>query len=124
MTCIRLRDNALFVLAVLAGATILYLMRFAGMAYAATDPPTVIVGADPTAIAAWIGAIAGGLSLILTIAFQILKVVAPRTKTTVDDEIRDAIGEILDHVRGAALSKTTVVVAQPTTVSGTIEGAS
>lgn len=75
-------------------------------------PIQVQAGIDPTAVVAWIGAISGGLSLLLTIAFQVLKVVAPLTKTPIDDEVRDAIGEILDHVRSAALGTTSVVVAQ------------
>ena len=79
----------------------------------AADPSIspVIAGVDPTAVAAWIGAISGGVALILTIAFQALKVIAPHTKTPIDDEIRDGIGEILDHLRGQ--STTTVVVAPP-----------
>jgi len=69
---------------------------------------------DPSAVVvAWFGAISGGLSLMLMLAFQILKIVAPRTETKVDDKWRDAIGEILEAVRGGALGKTTVVVQQP-----------
>jgi len=76
-----------------------------------TAQPTASVA--PTDVAAWIGAISGGLALLLTVAFQFLKVIAPRTETKIDDDLRDAIGEILDHVRGATLKTTTVVVAQP-----------
>jgi hypothetical protein len=76
----------------------------------APAPIIVARGIDPNAIVAWIGAITGGLSLLLVIAFRVLQVVAPLTPTKIDDELRDMFGEILDHLRGQA---TTVVVSRP-----------
>lgn len=84
----------------------------------AEAPLQVPAGVDPTAVAAWVGAISGVLALVvvvLTIVYGILKIVAPWTPTKIDDEVRDGVGEILAHLRGqaaAASSPTTVVVAQ------------
>ncbi len=75
------------------------------VASAAADPTTVIV--------AWVGAILGTVSLLLTIVFQALKIIAPLTKTRIDDEIRDGIGEILDHVRSQRASATVLVARAP-----------
>lgn len=92
-----------------AGATAALAIFAAACAHAADAPPVLVAPVDPTTtVVAWVGAILGGLSMLLTIAFQVLKVIAPLTKTPIDDEIRDGIGEILDHVRGQ--SSSTVVV--------------
>lgn len=53
---------------------------------------------DPTFLIALAGAILGAASIVL-------HVVAPRTKNTVDDRLRDDIDEVLVFVRGGAVAK-------------------
>lgn len=69
---------------------------------------TATTGVDWTFILAVAGVVLGGLSAVL-------HVIAPRTKNTVDDKIRDDIDEVLAFVRGIpAGSKLQVVPSSAT----------
>ena len=95
----RIASIVLSLVGVLCVAYSLELVGCIASAHASPAEQVPVASVDPTAIAAWIGAITGGLALVLTIALQVLRVVAPLTKTPIDDEIRDGIAEILTHVR-------------------------
>ncbi len=60
---------------------------------------------DTTFLVALAGAVLGALSLVL-------HVVAPRTKTTLDDTLRDDIDEVLAFIRGQQLIKATTPAAK------------
>jgi hypothetical protein len=105
-----------FIIFVLLGAVGVTagLALFAACAHAAVPaeqaPPQ---GIDATTVAAWTGA----LLSVAGILYAVLRIIAPRTKTLVDDEVRDILAELLTHARTQAAqgpaATTTVVVAQP-----------
>lgn len=77
---------------------------------AAADPPT-----DPIAV---IGALLGGLALLIAGGHAIAALIAPRTKNTVDDKVRDVLAEVLAVIRGLPIPvPTTSRPAVPSTVN-------
>lgn len=118
-----IRKIAMFVLGSIAVATALHAFLWMGRAHAdtAAPPPTStlqpvpnpivsarVMSPDPASPAdpgipwqAWILvglAALGGVEMLLRGARTLLGVIAPHTKTTVDDELRDLVGRMDDFV--------------------------
>lgn len=69
------------------------------VAVAPAVTPVVIAAATSDTLAI-IGIVLGGIALLLTGAERILAVIAPRTKTTIDDTALSEIREVLAFIRG------------------------
>lgn len=103
--------------AVFVGALLLTLVALRSIAEADTGPPAVTpAGFDLTAMLALVGAVAGGLGLILGGLSTVLHAIAPRTKTTIDDTAAadiDALHAKLDRVLAMVTPIPSKPAAQP-----------
>jgi hypothetical protein len=76
----------------------------------------VAAPSPPVDLLALFGAIAGGLALIVSGVHTALVIIAPRTKTTIDDKLRDELSSVLALLRGVVfqppLPSTTTTVTQ------------
>ncbi len=105
---------------VIALATVLYLAPwFAGIAHAATDPSAAIVAAtNSLGWPVWFGIIAAAIACIKATVDALLaffRYLAPQTKTTVDDRIRDDLQLAHDKLDG--LTQLVQGIAKPVAVT-------
>lgn len=126
----RIRSVLVLALGIVAGALCLLALPRLGIAHAqaVAAPAEGTPGAIAHDWAFWVAAgLAGlaGLRAIVTSALDFFKWLAPKTKTTVDDTIRNDLQ--LAHDKLDALAATVgqlLPSAKPATASGTIGGAS